>query len=1076
MFDEGTTTTVEMTSTDAAGNPDISYFDVVVNAVPAEFLASPPSLTFDWMIGNPAPPTQSVQIVNAGCGSSQFFVISNLPNWLAVAPMYGTAPAVLDFTVQNLGSLTPSVYTFDVEIYEGEPTGELLRQSPLMIPVTLNVNGQENVAPVITCPNDTTLDVGQAVVLNVSATDLNGDAITLVAEDAAGYSIPPHVVFTDNGDGTGTFAFTVLCEDMGTHTVRFIASDGALADTCFTTLTMEDDTPPELVCPADVDQTYMTESGVCHATATYVATATDNCTAPGDIVITYSIPSGSQFDHGSTLVMVIATDESGNADTCTFNVVVIDNQPPQITCPGDITVDDGGSGSGAVVNYVATATDNCPGPTVTVDPPSGSFFPTGTTAVVATAVDLDDNSATCTFYVTVNPPAKPVIVSVDPNEATQGDDLTVHITGQNTCFGQGSFTIVQLIQGSSTIDGFNIVVSSPTELDVDFSIPDAAALGLYDVVVGETGGCGVVVLEEGFTVLPGGPTEICGQVVNESGAGLAGHVELWFNDTPAGSADADEFGYFCIPASEGDYTLRVMLEGYCTFVVGVTSPEEKLPVILTAIPEPTVTPYVADYWSTEATLYGVELLAGDVITAYDPDGVLCGVAYVEEPGEYLIHVYGDEPATSPGEDEGAEDGDVITFMLNCACPLNAANLWENHRSFNEDMAFECEREQEIPLCEGWTLISYNVFLEDQSLENVLYSIEGEYERIISSLCGYGAITWAEGRPPELNDLTEMDNEHGYWLYAPGADVLTITGPPVAPDSPLDLCDGWNVISYLPNEMDDLTHALASIDGDYDYVIGFDCEYGAQTYDPLRPPHLNDLVCLKPGSGYWVKMSDDATLTYPTSGYECIEVPTIMPKPVNLTRQVTPTPWSCDFWSVGSDNGPAAGAIVIVRDEDGTVCGESVVMADGAFLIHVYGDDPATPADEGANSGSVLSFEIDGVAGEISGGDFWVDRGSYEITLYYPGSTAPTPKSWVLNQNYPNPFNAETAISFALPASSDWSIHIYDITGRLVDQMNGQAEAGLVTVVWNAADAPSGIYFYRLTASEFMQTRKMTLMK
>ncbi|MFC1475484.1 HYR domain-containing protein [Candidatus Zixiibacteriota bacterium] len=1356
QFGEGTTTQVTMTTTDAAGNSVYNNFDVTVNPVPVQLAAAPTSITFNWLIGDPYPADQMVDITNEGCGEVAFTMWDGDPPWLSVSQTGSTTPATLTLSLKDLDLLAPGVYTTDIEISEDiGPTAKAIE--PLLVAITLNVVGEDNAAPQVTCPDDATIDVGQAVSLDVSAIDPNGDAITLSAEDAGGEPLPPHVTFTDNGDGTGTFAFTAQCGDIGAHTVRFIASDGLLADSCTTDLTIEDNTPPELTCPANMS--VGTDDGECYATVQYSATATDNCSDPGDIVITYDPPSGSQFSQGSpTTVTVTATDEGNNQGTCTFTILVEDNEDPVAICPTDMTVEDDGGGSGANVDFQIDATDNCPGVTVDSDPASGSFFPTGTTQVTVTATDAAGNTNTCDFNVTVNPPGEPIIVSVDPNNADQGESLTVHITGLNTCFEQGSSTVtmVELTQGGTTINGTGVIVYSPTELDVDFSIPGAAPLGLYDVAVGVTGGCGVVTLEDGFTVnsgqlpdppelvlpeegavmdngcmatheaiiwdfvwskVPGatkyhlmveGPmpltepgslaktgipafsdladqvlnpelaaslvqyvwvdemeipdtlyqyvcdqyewfvrwcsvymfqyldgwtwkvrayvngnwTEwsamrnfelepaltdcepapdtchlhatwehgfktsdidfflvepdriyiigsevfhdgtnrdydwaayydrtsgfdpsnpfighwecddpetpgihhfdieddgaclsthvyatcgggfcdwgavcatwvncplcsICGEVVDESGLPIAeATVELW-SEYPVGApivtATTDMSGAFCFDDLDQGvpYDVRVWKNGYCTSLMeGVLCDAGALlEFILTSIPEPAVTPYVTDYWSVNATLYGDPLMPGDVITAYDPDGVMCGVAYVEAPGEYVIHVYGDEPATSPGQDEGAEDGDVITFMLNCACPLDAANLWENHRSFEEDLAFECVWEMEIPLCGTWTLISYNVLVEPQDLDNVLNSIAGQYERAISSICegDIGAVTWDANRPPELNDLTHMDNNHGYWLYAPGADLLTISGLPIDPATPINLCDEWNVISYLPNSPDELTHAFESIADDYEYVMGFDCAVGAMTFDPKRPVELNDLTCLYPGYGYWVKMLAAGTLTYPTSGYECVET-TVLPKPTNLTNQLTPTPWSCDFWSMGGSDGPAAGSIVTVRDEDGIICGQSVVMADGKFLLHVYGDDPNTPADEGATAGSILSFEIDDVPCQITGGDVWIERGSGEITLTRPGSGAPTPTAYTLNQNYPNPFNAQTAISFTLPTASSWSISIYDITGRKVDQMVGQSDAGLVTVNWNAGDAPSGIYFYRLAAGKFTQARKMTLMK
>jgi hypothetical protein len=87
-----------------------------------------------------------------------------------------------------------------------------------------------------------------------------------------------------------------------------------------------------------------------------------------------------------------------------------------------------------------------------------------------------------------------------------------------------------------------------------------------------------------------------------------------------------------------------------------------------------------------------------------------------------------------------------------------------------------------------------------------------------------------------------------------------------------------------------------------------------------------------------------------------------------------------------------------------------------------------------------------------------------------------PHAFALMQNYPNPFNAGTMIRFALPEASDWSLRVYNVVGQLVNEFKGQAEAGLVSVHWDAANAASGIYFYKLDAGKFTDTKKMILMK
>jgi hypothetical protein len=88
-----------------------------------------------------------------------------------------------------------------------------------------------------------------------------------------------------------------------------------------------------------------------------------------------------------------------------------------------------------------------------------------------------------------------------------------------------------------------------------------------------------------------------------------------------------------------------------------------------------------------------------------------------------------------------------------------------------------------------------------------------------------------------------------------------------------------------------------------------------------------------------------------------------------------------------------------------------------------------------------------------------------------------PANYALFQNYPNPFNPVTRIVFQIPASQFVSITIYDILGKEVKKvLHKEVAAGTHTVTWNASGTPSGIYFYRLTAGGFTQTRKLLLLK
>jgi hypothetical protein len=83
----------------------------------------------------------------------------------------------------------------------------------------------------------------------------------------------------------------------------------------------------------------------------------------------------------------------------------------------------------------------------------------------------------------------------------------------------------------------------------------------------------------------------------------------------------------------------------------------------------------------------------------------------------------------------------------------------------------------------------------------------------------------------------------------------------------------------------------------------------------------------------------------------------------------------------------------------------------------------------------------------------------------------------LNQNYPNPFNPSTEIQFVLPQSSLVELSVINMQGELIKKLiNRYVEAGSHSVNFKADDLSSGIYFYRLKAENFTETRKMVLMR
>lgn len=99
-------------------------------------------------------------------------------------------------------------------------------------------------------------------------------------------------------------------------------------------------------------------------------------------------------------------------------------------------------------------------------------------------------------------------------------------------------------------------------------------------------------------------------------------------------------------------------------------------------------------------------------------------------------------------------------------------------------------------------------------------------------------------------------------------------------------------------------------------------------------------------------------------------------------------------------------------------------------------------------------------------------------LQLPGNTnVEIPKEFAIAQNYPNPFNPTTSISFDIPNLSEVKLSVYDLTGREIAVLvNETLEPGSYSYKWNASQLSSGIYFYRINAGSFVQTKKMVLIK
>jgi|SRR5579883_409495 len=104
-----------------------------------------------------------------------------------------------------------------------------------------------------------------------------------------------------------------------------------------------------------------------------------------------------------------------------------------------------------------------------------------------------------------------------------------------------------------------------------------------------------------------------------------------------------------------------------------------------------------------------------------------------------------------------------------------------------------------------------------------------------------------------------------------------------------------------------------------------------------------------------------------------------------------------------------------------------------------------------------------------------NNGATHIDIQQTSTT--TVEGFSLLQNYPNPFNPVTEIGYAIPSASRVTLGVYDVSGKEIERLvDGVQDAGTYSVQFVAKNIPSGIYFYRLQAGEYVEQKSMLLVK
>jgi len=307
---------------------------------------------------------------------------------------------------------------------------------------------------------------------------------------------------------------------------------------------------------------------------------------------------------------------------------------------------------------------------------------------------------------------------------------------------------------------------------------------------------------------------------------------------------------------------------------------------------------------------------------------------------------------------------------------------------------------------------------------------------------------------------------GYWLKFNDAGSVNVVGQKVQNYS-LQLPAGWNLFGTF-----DFSISASDVVTNPPNIIAssfFKYDRGYKTADILEV-----------GKGYWVKLSQPGTLTFPTV----------------LTKKSEP--YSNIFAEAlkisVTDNAGNSSNLYLVQNQKSILFELPPKPPAGIFDVRFENDKLAEPFDNEYKTIEInsavypVTIKIDGfnakvidcINGKIinqdlkAGEKLVITDKNISILKIKPINLV---YDFALYQNYPNPFNPVTTIKFSLPEISNVRLSVYDVLGKKVkDLINEKLEAGIYSLNFDGSELASGIYIYRLEAGKNVSIKKMMLIK
>ncbi len=371
---------------------------------------------------------------------------------------------------------------------------------------------------------------------------------------------------------------------------------------------------------------------------------------------------------------------------------------------------------------------------------------------------------------------------------------------------------------------------------------------------------------------------------------------------------------------------------------------------------------------------------------------------------------------------------------------------------------------EVEVKDGWNLVSVPGINPDGQGVNIWWPAKSSNQNVYKLVSGYHV------------PVTTTTPGEGYWMKHNGANIYN-TGdewPAVGIErvlnTPIIVSSGWNTIGGFEKEVQ--TNQITTTPPGL--IVG-------QIYTYIEPYQVAN--SLKPGRAYLVKLIGPGQINFNGTILKAVE---------------NEVEYYKDNWGkiILTDNDGKSSSLYLINDDtDLNLYELPPTPPNDLFDIRFGSGRVAESIENGIQSIIMngvrypvkikvenINIELKDESGKIieadtnSGEEFTITNESIKKLLVNSGKQMNS-FNYILSQNYPNPFNPITKMKFAIPNEADVSLRIYNVLGELVSTLiDENLNAGEYELEFNAQNLASGIYIYRINAGNFVDTKKMILMK